>query len=203
MRSEALLSGGRRSYPVERLEEGEADPPAPVLRGRTRRSISIAEGILALAKTKNRALGLYAIIAFKLLKGALLLSLAFGVYSLVGDDLPEQLDRLLRVVRIDPERQFFEELAVKLALVTPATVGWIATGTLLCSLFSLIEAAGLASRAGWAGWMAIGESAFFIPIEIHHLMRGFAPLVFSILLVNALIVIYLYRNRDRLLHHHR
>ena len=113
--------------------------------------ISSAEGILALAKTKNRALGLYAIIAFKLLKGVLLLSLAFGVYSLVGDDLPEQLDRLLRVVRLDPERQFFEEVAARLARVTPATVGWIATGTLLYSLFSLIEAAGLAFRANWAG----------------------------------------------------
>ena len=152
---------------------------------------------------RNHAVGLYAIIAFKFLKGLLLLSLAFGTYSLVGDDLPEQLDRLLRVVRIDPERQFFEDLAGQLALVTPATVGWIATGTLLYSLFSLVEAIGLIYRASWAGWMAIGESAFFVPIEIHHLMRGFAPLVFGILVVNVLIVFYLYRNRNRLLHHHR
>ena len=51
--------------------------------------------------------------------------------------------------------------------------------------------------------MAIGESAFFIPIEIHHMMRSAAPLVFGILLVNALIVIYLFRDRDRLLHRDR
>ena len=151
---------------------------------------------------KNRAVGLYAIIAFKFLKGLLLLSLAFGTYSLVGDDLPEQLDRLLRVVRIDPERQFFEDLAGQLALVTPATVGWIATGTLLYSLFSLVEAIGLMSRASWAGWMAIGESAFFVPIEIHHLMRRFTPLLCAVLLVNVFIVLYLYRNRHRLFHHH-
>jgi len=155
-----------------------------------------------LTTSKNRAIGLYAIIAFKLLKGLLLLTLALGVYSLVGDDLTEQLDRLLRAVRIDPERQFFEEMAGQLALVTPATVGWVATGTLLYSLLSLIEAFGLVCRTSWAGWMAIGESAFFVPIEIHHLMRGFAPLGFGILVGNVFIVIYLYRNRHRLLHHH-
>lgn len=150
---------------------------------------------------RQRAFGLYAIIALKLAKGLLLLGLAFGVYSLVGDDLAAELGQLLRFVRIDPERQFFEDLTAKLALVPPATVGWIATGTLLYGLFSLVEALGLLSRASWAGWLAIGESAFFIPIEIHHVMHRFAPLVLAILVINALIVWYLYRNRARLLQH--
>ncbi len=156
-----------------------------------------------MAASKNRVFGLYAIIAFKLLKGLLLLSLALGAYSLVDDDLPEQFARLLHVVRIDPEKQFFEELSGRLALVTPSTVGWIATGTLLYSLFSLVEAGGLLYRATWAGWLAIGESAFFIPIEIHHLMRGYSPLVLGILVMDALILVYLYRNRNRLLLHGR
>lgn len=152
--------------------------------------------------SKNRAVGLYAIIAFKLVKGLLLLSLALGVYSMVGDDLTVHLGRLLRGVHLDPENQFFEDLAVQLAAATPATVGWFATGTLLYSLFSLVEAVGLIFRWSWAGWLAIGESAFFIPIEVHHLMRGFSLLVFGILVVNVFIILYLYRNRHRLLHHH-
>jgi len=145
--------------------------------------------------------GLYAIILFKAAKGVVLLALAFGVYSLVGDDLAAALDRLLRVVRLDPEREFFEALATRLADVTPATVGWFATGTLLYSLFSLVEAVGLLFRAGWAGWLAIGESAFFIPIEVHHLVGRFSIVVLAILVVNVWIVLYLYRNRNRLLHH--
>ena len=146
-------------------------------------------------------MGLYAIILFKLAKGTVLLALAFGVYSLVGDDLAAALERLLRVVRLDPERQFFEALGTRLADVTPATVGWFATGTLLYSLFSLVEAVGLLFRAGWAGWLAIGESAFFIPIEVHHLIGRFSIVVLAILVVNVWIVVYLYRNRNRLLHH--
>jgi uncharacterized membrane protein (DUF2068 family) len=157
---------------------------------------------LDVTSTEKRALGLYAIIAFKLLKGTLLLALALGVYSLVDDDLPAQFGRLLRVVRIDPERQFFEDLAAQLALVPAATVGWVATGTLFYSLFSLVEGVGLTLRLRWAGRLAIGESAFFVPIEVHHLIRNFSLLVLGILLLNLFIVYYLYRHRHRLFDHH-
>ena len=154
-----------------------------------------------MAVPRERAPGLYAIIAFKLVKGGLLLALALGVYSLIGDDLTAALESVLRALRIDPEREFFEALGARLAHVTPATIGWVATGTLLYALLSLVEAVGLMFRWSWAGWMVIGESAFFIPIEIHHLMEGFAPVLFAVLLVNVMIVVYLYRNRRRVLHH--
>ena len=103
---------------------------------------------------------------------------------------------------LTPPLQFpaCSSLGARLALLTPTTVGWIATGTLLYAVCSLVEAVGLMFRWTWAGWMAIGESAFFIPIEVHHLMRGFAPILFSVLVVNVAIVVYLYRNRRKLLH---
>jgi len=159
-------------------------------------------GPAEVAANRPRPAGLYAIIAFKLVKGGLLLALALGVYSLIGDDLAAALESVLRALRIDPEREFFEALGTRLAHVTPSTIGWIATGTLLYAVLSLVEAVGLMFRWSWAGWVVIGESAFFVPIEIHHLMRGFAPLLFAILVVNVLIVIYLYRNRHRVLHRH-
>ena len=81
---------------------------------------------------------------------------------------------------------------------------WWATGTLLYSLFSLVEGIGLIFRAPWAGWLAIGESAFFIPIEVRELVRlpFFSWVVFSVLAINVLIVWYLFQNRKRLFHHH-
>ncbi len=54
--------------------------------------------------------------------------------------------------------------------------------------------------------MAIGESAFFVPIEIYELTRpGKASLfLFAILITNIVIVWYLFKNRHRLFHgfHH-
>jgi uncharacterized membrane protein (DUF2068 family) len=83
-------------------------------------------------------------------------------------------------------------------------VRWWATGTLLYSLFSLVEGIGLMFRAPWAGWLAIGESAFFIPIEVRELVHRphFSWVVFSVLVINVIIVWYLLQNRKRLFHHH-
>ncbi len=36
---------------------------------------------------------------------------------------------------------------------------------MIYSLFAAVEGVGLIFRFPWAGWLSIGESAFFIPIK--------------------------------------
>jgi uncharacterized membrane protein (DUF2068 family) len=150
---------------------------------------------------KKRAPTLYAIIVIKLGKGLLLLLLAAGVYSLHDDNLPQEFRQSLLFFHIDPEKAFFTELARKVSNITPANMVWIARGTVLYSLFSLIEGTGLLFRVSWAGWLAIGESIFFIPIEIYELMHRYSLSLVVILGLNILIVWYLFQNRGRLFHH--
>jgi uncharacterized membrane protein (DUF2068 family) len=78
-------------------------------------------------------------------------------------------------------------------------------------MFSLVEGVGLIFRVSWAGWLAIGESAFFIPIEVWELVRqtsldrgqpGHPVMVVIILAINIVIVWYLLQNRHRLFRHH-
>lgn len=153
---------------------------------------------------KKRAPTLYAIIAIKLAKGLLLLLLGAGVYSLHDNNIPEEFRQGLQFFHIDPEKAFFTELARKLSQITPGNVLWIARGTVLYSLFSLVEGTGLMFRISWAGWLAIGESAFFIPIEVYELMHRYSLSMVIILGLNILIVWYLFQNRGRLFrHHHR
>jgi len=151
---------------------------------------------------KKRAPTLYVIIGIKLLKGTLLLLLALGVYSLSDNNLPEEFRHLLRVFHLDPERRFFAELENKIAAISEAKMIWVAGGTLFYSLFSLVEGVGLIFRVSWAGWLAIGESAFFIPIEISELIKRPAITLFIILALNVVIVWYLLQNRRRLFRHH-
>jgi len=151
---------------------------------------------------KKRAPMLYIIIAIKLVKGLLLLLLALGVYNLSDNDLPEEFRQLLQFLHLDPERKFFANLAGKIDDITPANMLWVAWGTFFYSLFSLVEGVGLIFRVSWAGWLAIGESAFFIPIEMYELMRRFSWAVFIILGLNVMIVWYLFQNRHRLFRHH-
>lgn len=149
-----------------------------------------------------RAPTLWAIILLKLGKGGLLLLIALGVYTLAGKDLQEEFDHFLRFVKLDPENLFFSRIGQWLDTFTLQNVRWVATGTLLYSAFSLVEAFGLILRGSWAGWMAIGESAFFIPIEVYELAQKFSYVVLAILVINIFIVCYLVKNRHRLFHHH-
>ena len=165
---------------------------------------------------KKRAPTLYLIIFIKLLKGTLALLLAFGAYRMAGRDLGGVFDRVMHFIHLDPENRFLSYIGDSLDSINPGNVRWIATGTFIYSLFSLVEGVGLIFRAPWAGWLAIGESAFFIPIEIfelvhHHEMvlhgdvapSGFTWKVSVILGLNILIVWYLFQNRARLFRHHR
>ena len=168
---------------------------------------------------KKRAPVLYFIVAIKLIKGAALVLLALGVFTLANKDLSDVFDQFLRWVHLDPERSFFQGIGDWLDTITPANVREVASGTFLCGLFLIVLGLGLAFRAKWAIWLAIGESAFFIPIEIFELVRHRWPgalglprpelfphpkIGLAILLaLNVTIVWYLLKNRKRLFRHHR
>jgi uncharacterized membrane protein (DUF2068 family) len=143
---------------------------------------------------------LYGIILFKLLKGIAFVVVAVAVYTLSDNDLPAEYQQLLHHLRVNPEKKFWSDLAVQVGNLTEARVMLVALGTLVYSLFSLVEGVGLMFRVRWAGWMAIGESAFFIPIEVFELAKHFTKPVALILVLNIIIVWYLYQNRARLFH---
>jgi len=116
---------------------------------------------------------------------------------------------LFRSLRFNPERRFWADLGKQFADVREGQVLWAAGGTLVYSLFSVVEGVGLIFRVSWAGWMSIGESAFFIPIEVYELLHhrevghpGHPVMLLTILALNLFIVIYLWRNKDRLFRHH-
>src|ERR1700722_14053150 len=174
---------------------------------------------------KKPAPTLYFIAICKLAKGLALLLIASVIYSLAGKDLQEDFGKFLEWVRLDPEHSFFRSISDSLADITPGNVRSAALATFLYGLFLLVGGTGLAIRAKWAIWLTIGESAFFIPIEIfellpHHRTIPVDPLdedplpvpahhlfphrelgVAIILTLNIIIVWYLLKNRQRLFKH--
>ena len=151
---------------------------------------------------KRRAPTLYIIIAGKLIKGTLAVALALIIFKLAGWDLSEVFGNFLQWFHLDPESRFFSEMGAKLEKITPANVRWVGIVTVLYSLISFVEAVGLMLRVPWAGWLAIGESAFFIPIEVRELILRPNWYVLGVLAFNILIVWYLYANRSWLFRHH-
>ena len=166
------------------------------------RESALMPAVTAESEVKKRAPTLYAIIGIKLLKGLLFVILALVLYTLSDNDLPVEYRNFLHWLRLNPERRFFHALALQIAKLTETRMIWAGAGSLLYSLFSLVEGIGLMFRVRWAGWLAIGESAFFIPIEVYELVQSFSIYVFVILALNIFIVWYLFQNRHWLFRHH-
>jgi uncharacterized membrane protein (DUF2068 family) len=154
-----------------------------------------------LTASPQRAPTLYGIIAFKLIRGALLLMLAMQVYQLVGEELRPHFEEAVTRLKLDPETEFFDRLGDRIDAITPVNVGWAATGTLLYGLLSLGEGIGLALRTRWAGLLVVAESGFFVPLETYGLIKNPSPTIVAVLLVNVTILVYLHRNRKRLFRH--
>jgi uncharacterized membrane protein (DUF2068 family) len=151
---------------------------------------------------KKRAPTLYLIITGKLIKGVLSLLLALGIYKMTGAGLSDLFDRLVHWVHLDPENRFLSDIGDRLDQITPANVRWVIVCTFIYSLISFVEGFGLIFRVPWAGWLAIGQSAFFIPIEVRELVVRPHWFVFGVLAFNVLIVWYLFANRNWLFRHH-
>src|SRR5207245_293235 len=99
----------------------------------------------------KRAPTLYAIIAFKILKGLLFVALAVLVYNLSDNDLTADYENLLHRLGFNAERKFWSDLAVKVGNLTETGMVHFAVGALIYSLFSLVEGVGLMFRVSWAG----------------------------------------------------
>jgi len=172
-------------------------------------------GMLDSAEGKEhlqRAPTLYVIIFFKLFKGVLFLGLAVVLYYVSGGDMPEEyrkfvaapaMQTLMTFLRIHPENKFFIHIAEQIGQLTESRVRWTAVGTICWSMFPLVEGIGLMFRTSWAGWLAICESAFFVPIEFYELARNFSVYLMLVTIINIIIVWYLFVNRERLFHHPR
>ena len=151
---------------------------------------------------KPRAPTLWLIIAIKLGKALLLVLLTAILFNLIGKDVGDAFDNLLRFVKLDPGHRFFVKLGDQLDKITPTNLKWLASGSLLYALLLLVEGYGLIRRSWWAVWLAIGETAFFIPVEVFELLEKFTTVMFTIFALNSLIVAYLIANRHKLFHHH-
>jgi uncharacterized membrane protein (DUF2068 family) len=150
----------------------------------------------------KRAPTLYVIIGIKLVKGLVLILIGLSIYTLSDNNLPDAFRSVLQFFHLDPERKFFVALSAQLGNISESKMLWVAWGTIFYSLFSLVEGIGLIFRVSWAGWLAMGESVFFIPIEILDLVHRVSLSVLIILVLNIVIVWYLFQNRHRLFHHH-
>ncbi|MEI7729965.1 MAG: DUF2127 domain-containing protein [Verrucomicrobiota bacterium] len=149
----------------------------------------------------HRTAALSGIASFKLGKGLFFFLVAWAVYCLSDDDLHEAFSIVLLTFHQDPKLHAFDGTFKWLSTITESNMLWVAGGILSYALLAMVEGVGLFLRYYWAAYLAIAESAIFIPMEIVKLMNHFTWLMLGLLLLNIFILIYLWINRHRLFRH--
>jgi uncharacterized membrane protein (DUF2068 family) len=128
---------------------------------------------------------------FKLLKGVLLLALAFGVSRLLHQDLALVLTGWLDELRIDPGNKYAATLLSKVGLLSEKNLqvlGWL---TFAYAAIFLTEGVGLFLKKRWAEWFVIITTGSFVPVEVYELCQHRSWLKVVLLLANLAIVAFL------------
>ena len=143
-------------------------------------------------------IGLRGIIAIKAFYGILFFVIGLGVFALINKDISDLAEQAANSLGIDPENAYLLALLEWLTGVSPKQIVALGLGTILYSALYLTMAWGLHLRQVWAEWLTIVATGLFIPIEVYEAIRSLRMSYFLVLVVNASIVWYLLRRRNRM-----
>ena len=140
-------------------------------------------------KTGSQAL--QAIGLFKLLKALLFFAGAAGMFHLVHRDTEVEMNRLLRVFRINHDTSFVKAALLNANLLDDPhkrIVGGLLT---MYGLMFITEGIGLMMRKRWAEWFTSILTFSAIPLELYELHRHYTHLKLAVTVINVLILAFL------------
>jgi uncharacterized membrane protein (DUF2068 family) len=142
------------------------------------------------ARAKPRK-GIWLIVVFKLLKGAMLLAVGIGALSLLHEDVAAQVTHWIEAFRVDPQNHLIHALIRKLWTVDDKKLVEVSAGTFFYAALVLTEGIGLALHKKWAEYFTIFVTASLIPLEVYELLQKFSFMKTAVIAINVAVVIYL------------
>lgn len=144
----------------------------------------------------KKTFGLRLIAIMKLVSAALLLTLAFGIFHMLGRDIGAQLAHYVRWLHLETENKFITNLISKASGVSPTQLRRAGTVTFIYAVLYIVEGAGLFLGKHWAEYLTVIVTGTLIPVEIYEIILKLNLTRISILVLNLIIVGYLiYRLR--------
>jgi uncharacterized membrane protein (DUF2068 family) len=145
-----------------------------------------------MAKREQPTPGLRIVAAAKLLKAAVLFSIALGVRRLLHNpDIVDALTHLARAVRVDPDNRIVHAVLTRITGLSPRQLQALELGTFLYAALYATEGIGLALRLRWAEYLTVISTALFLPLEIYELLHRFRWIKLAVLAANLAILWYL------------
>ena len=148
-----------------------------------------AAGEEGTAHPRDRGLLLIAI--FKLFKSVFFFCLGIGAIHLMNKDLANEVLRLARELRFEPESRVVALVLDKIDLIDATRLREIGFATFAYSAIALTEGVGLWLEKRWAEFLTLGLTVAFLPWEVFELARRPNWFRLGLLVVNLLVLWYL------------
>jgi len=137
--------------------------------------------------------GLRMVGTLEALKGLAVLVLCLALLSLLHQDLNSMVDRLMELLRINPDSHI-ADIFYEMADRTTGRGIWTAfTVGLLYSACRFVEGYGLWHQRLWAEWFAVISGAIYLPLEIYTLIAHPHWTKLVVLVINIGVVLYILR----------
>jgi len=143
------------------------------------------------APHKHHDRGLLAIGLFKLGKAILFFALGVGAIHLLHKDLGDEIVRLAKELKFDPESKVVTLILEKVDLIDDHRLKLISLGTFAYSALALTEGIGLMLEKVWAEYLTLILTISFLPWECYELARHPNWFRLSLLLINLAVLWYL------------
>jgi uncharacterized membrane protein (DUF2068 family) len=134
-------------------------------------------------------------------KGLLVLLVGAGLLSLIHKNTQQEAAEIVKIFHLNPARHYPEIFMNTLANLGDAHLWFLSISAILYSLIRFAEAYGLWNDRLWAIWFAVASAALFLPMELYELIETPTIIRIVILIMNILLVLYLFRlSRHRASH---
>jgi uncharacterized membrane protein (DUF2068 family) len=141
--------------------------------------------------------GLMIIGIYKIVEGVLLVAVGIGALRLLHKDVAAEAMKWISFIRVDPENVFIHRVLKHLDVVNDHKLKEFGIGTFIYAGLRLTEGIGLALKKRWAEYFTLIVTASFIPLEIWEIVKRLNAVRVSVLVINIVIVIYLWMELRR------
>jgi len=136
--------------------------------------------------------GLKPIAVIEASKGLLALIISLGLHQLMGENIQQVAENLLTHLHFNPANHLPSVFLHAIDNLTDTNLMLLAIGAFVYSLSRFFEAYGIWHKYIWIEWFALISGGIYLPIEMYEFISRTDVLSFSILLINLLMVLYLY-----------
>jgi uncharacterized membrane protein (DUF2068 family) len=139
----------------------------------------------------RQELGLRTVAVIEATKGALVLFLGLGLFSLIHKDLDDVAEHLTDMLRVNPDGKLSNLFFKAADRLTDKTLLVLAIGAMMYSTVRFVEAYGLWHEREWAEWFALLSGCLYLPWEMLSIIRHPHPFKWVLLAINLLVVLYM------------